>query len=43
MAKEAADLFEGILRGRRLTELAADGKAILYISHVLEIVEKVCA
>jgi ABC-2 type transport system ATP-binding protein len=25
-----------------LTELAADGKAILYISHVLEIVEKVC-
>jgi ABC-2 type transport system ATP-binding protein len=25
-----------------LTELAADGKAILYISHVLEIVEKIC-
>lgn len=25
-----------------LTELAADGKAILYISHVLEIVERVC-
>jgi ABC-2 type transport system ATP-binding protein len=25
-----------------LTELVADGKAILYISHVLEIVEKVC-
>jgi ABC-2 type transport system ATP-binding protein len=25
-----------------LTELAADGKAILYISHVLEVVEKVC-
>jgi ABC-2 type transport system ATP-binding protein len=25
-----------------LTELAADGKSILYISHVLEIVEKVC-
>lgn len=25
-----------------LTELAADGQAILYISHVLEVVEKVC-
>jgi ABC-2 type transport system ATP-binding protein len=25
-----------------LTELAADGKAILYISHVLEIVERIC-
>ena len=25
-----------------MTELAADGKAILYISHVLQIVEKIC-
>lgn len=26
-----------------LVELAADGKAILYISHVLEVVEKICS
>src|SRR3712207_7075660 len=34
----SAQLFEHLLR-----ELAKQGKTILYISHVLEVVEKVCA
>lgn len=34
----SARLFKDLLQ-----ELAAEGKAILYISHVLEVVEQVCA
>lgn len=34
----SAELFKHLLQ-----ELAAEGKTILYISHVLEVVEKVCA
>jgi ABC-2 type transport system ATP-binding protein len=36
------DVSSALLFQHLVTELAARGKAILYISHVLEIVEKVC-
>jgi ABC-2 type transport system ATP-binding protein len=37
------DVTSALLFKHLLTQLAREGKMILYISHVLEVVEKVCA
>jgi ABC-2 type transport system ATP-binding protein len=41
-AQSGLDIANGLLFRHLLRALAARGKAILYISHVLELVEKVC-
>jgi ABC-2 type transport system ATP-binding protein len=41
-AQSGLDITNSLLFRHLLRELAARGKAILYISHVLELVEKVC-
>ena len=41
-AQSGLDIANGLLFRHLLRSLAARGKAILYISHVLELVEKVC-
>lgn len=41
-AQSGLDIMNSLLFRHLLRELAARGKAVLYISHVLELVEKVC-
>jgi ABC-2 type transport system ATP-binding protein len=41
-AQSGLDIANSLLFRHLLRELAARGKAVLYISHVLELVEKVC-
>jgi ABC-2 type transport system ATP-binding protein len=41
-AQSGLDITNGLLFRHLLRELAARGKMVLYISHVLELVEKVC-
>lgn len=41
-AQSGLDITNSLLLRHLLRELAARGKAVLYISHVLELVEKVC-
>ncbi len=41
-AQSGLDITNSLLFRHLLRELAARGKAVLYISHVLELVEKVC-